>query len=103
MFVMAKNLETVKTGWPIPVKVKESFTEFCGHVDSVAQSDCAGALFLWQHMPERIREWAKLEAKDSPAVGKEFWPGLRALIDASTQELRKTERVPKPAKSAKSG
>ena len=93
MHFMAKKMETVKTGWPIPVKVKESFVDFCDHVKSVAQADCAGALFLWQRMPSRLREWAKLDAHNSPAVPSEFWAGLAAGLDASLQSL--LENLPK--------
>lgn len=60
-------------GWPIPPTVKEAFTDFCKEVGTLAKDDCAGALFVWQYLPAQIREWAKLDAKGTPAVQKEFW------------------------------
>jgi len=48
---MSKIPEKIKPGWAIPVDIKESFVEFCSHIGTVAQEDCAGALFLWQYMP----------------------------------------------------
>ena len=103
MKVMAKKLDMVKTGWPIPVKTKDDFVEFCAHVGSIAQEDCAGSLFLWQNMPAMIREWAKLAAKGSPVVDKQFWDGLSNLIDASVQGLCETEKARQKKKSPKSG
>ena len=103
MMVMAKNLETTKTGWPIPTKVKDSFVEFCAHVDSHAQADCAGALFLWQYMPAQIREWAKLGAKGAPVVDSDFWRGLSTGLELSLQAHSESQRAKVPKKTAKSG
>ena len=40
---MEKNIEKVKTGWIIPVTIKESFVTFCARKGTLAQEDCAGA------------------------------------------------------------
>ncbi len=86
---MVKKLPTTNTGWPVPTTVKEDFVEFVAHVGSIAQEDCAGALFLWQHVPPDIREWAKLDAKGSPAVEAVFWRDLKGLMAARKEpELR---------------
>ena len=87
MTAMAKNQEKIKPGWAIPVQVKDSFKDFCDDAGAIAQDDCAGALFLWQHMPPSIREWAKLEAKNKPYVDKGFWVRLENLIAGSVPTL----------------
>ena len=78
---MQKIKEKVKPGWAIPTDVKDSFVEFCARVGAVAQEDCAGALFLWQHMPPSLREWAKMEAKDSSVKDEQFWKSLGIIIN----------------------
>ena len=65
---MKNNMEKVKTGWEIPVPIKDNFVEFCAHVGAIAQEDCAGALLIWQHLPAQLREVAKLDAKGVPVV-----------------------------------
>jgi hypothetical protein len=80
---MAKIPEKTKPGWAIPTDVKEQFVDFCTHVGSIAQEDCAGALVLWQHMPPQLREWAKLLAKGAAAMDDEWWQGLEARINAA--------------------
>ena len=88
IMIMAQNMDITKTGWPIPTKVKDDFVEFCARVESHAQADCAGALFLWLRMPPQIREWAKLAAKGEDAVPPEFWTGLReGLADSLPSQL----------------
>ena len=88
IMIMAQNMDTTKTGWPIPTKVKDDFVEFCARVETHAQADCAGALFLWLHMPPQIREWAKLAAKGEDAMPPEFWTGLReGLADSLPSQL----------------
>ena len=96
---MKKNIETTKTGWPIPVKVKEEFTDFCERVSSFAQSDCAGALFLWCRMPSNIREWAKLEATDKPVVDENFWAGLQDVLQSIAQDLYEKDKDSRKNKS----
>ena len=103
MRMMAKNLETTKTGWPIPTKVKESFVEFAAHIGAIAQEDCAGALFLWQHMPAQIREWAKLDAKGSPVVDSDFWKGLNVGLELSLRAHSEVQKQRKGKKGAESG
>jgi hypothetical protein len=73
MWEMKKNEEKIKTGWPIPVSVKESFVNFCAKVGCLAQEDCAGALLIWQYLPAQIREKARLEAKNARLMDEDFW------------------------------
>lgn len=98
---MTKIVQKTKPGWAIPTDIKESFVNFCAHIGAIAQEDAAGALFLWQFMPERVREWAKLAAKGAPPVKEGFWQGLRKLIDASTPELSAGSNAAEAKKSAK--
>ena len=100
---MSKINEKVKTGWYIPTAIKESFVEFCAHKGAITQEDCAGALFLWQHVPARLREWAKLEAKDSPVVEGDFWDGLHDGLDASIQALLESQPHKKKTGQTKTG
>jgi len=74
---MKKNPEKIKPGWWLPVKVKESFADFCSDVGHHIQEDFAGALFIWPYLPAQLREWATLDAKDNPVVKPEFWEGLK--------------------------
>jgi len=97
------NMEKVKTGWEIPVPIKDNFVEFCAHVGAIAQEDCAGALLIWQHLPAQIREWAKLDAKGSPVVDPDFWEGLKDGLEVSIQALIESQKQTKQKKSSKSG
>ena len=60
---MLTNMNKIKTGWYIPIDVKESFTSFCVKNAQIAQEACAGALIFWQKLSSEIREAAILEAK----------------------------------------
>jgi hypothetical protein len=98
---MAKISEKTKPGWAIPTNIKEAFIEFCAHVGAIAQEDCAGALFLWQYMPPKIREWAKLHAKGSPVVDLDFWKGFGAGSETSIQALTESQKHKKTRKPSK--
>lgn len=100
---MVKIVEKTKPGWAIPVDIKEEFVEFCAHIGAITQEDCAGALFIWQHLPAQIREYAKLQAKGAPIVDADFWDGLRRGIEVSVQALLESQKHNKRKKSAKSG
>jgi len=76
--------KTTKTaGWPVPDHVKDSFTEFCKRVGTLAKDDCAGALFIWQFLPAHLRERAKLDAKDHPLddATQAFWIELDLALE----------------------
>lgn len=103
---MKKNAELnekVKTGWLVPVKLKESFVNFCAEKGNVAQEDCAGALLIWQHLPAQIREQARLEAKGIQSVDKTFWKqvshGLELGIQAQLNIQQQTQEKEKPPKN----
>lgn len=100
---MTKISEKTKPGWAIPVPVKESFVEFCAHVGAIAQEDCAGALFLWQHLPSQLRELAKLNAKGATVVNSDFWQGLNDGLEVSIQALLESQKQTKQKKSLKAG
>lgn len=93
---MAKKIsqpaEKVKTGWLIPIPVKESFVAFSAEKGTVAQEDCAGALLIWQYLPAQIREEARLEAKGVHSIDKKFWEqfcqGLELGIEAQLNSQR---------------
>lgn len=99
MFVMKKNEEKIKTGWPIPASIKDSFVNFCSEVGCIAQEDCAGALLIWQHLPAQIREQARLEAKGIRAIDIKFWKqfssgvelGLKAQLSIQPQKPEKAK------------
>ena len=82
---MKKNEEKTKTGWPIPLSIKDSFVNFCADMGNLAQEDCAGALLIWQYLPAQIRESARLEAKGIRAVDKRFWNHFRAGLELGIQ------------------
>ena len=103
MRMTMKNIEKIKTGWPIPETVKESFVEFCAHVGAIAQEDCAGALLLWQHLPSQLREMAKLDAKGSPVIDPDFWEGLKDGLEVSIQALIESQKQTKQKNPSKSG
>ena len=98
--MMIKNNEKIKTGWPIPVNVKESFVTFCASKGTLAQEDCAGALTLWQYLPAEIREMVRLEVKGLMEPDLVFWQdfaaGLRLGIHA-----QQAARQEKPGKKGK--
>lgn len=75
-----------KTGWPIPVSIKDLFVTFCAEKGNIAQEDCAGALFLWQYLPPDIRELARLVAKGSKKIDKKFWDNFQKTLLLSTQD-----------------
>jgi len=82
---MKKNEEKTKTGWPIPISVKDSFVNFCAEMGTLAQEDCAGALLIWQHLPAQIRESARLEAKGIRSLDKNFWKQFQAGLELGIQ------------------
>ena len=79
------NTEKTKPGWFIPVKVKDSFVNFCADKGNIIQEDCAGALLIWQYLPAQIRESARLEAKGIRAVDKRFWKHFQAGLELGIQ------------------
>lgn len=83
MMVMKKMEKKTKTGWPIPVSIKDLFVNFCAEKGNLAQEDCAGALFIWQYLPAQIRESARLEAKGSQIADKKFWENFRSSVQQS--------------------
>ena len=83
--MMKKKEEKIKTGWPVPMSVKDSFVNFCAEMGTLAQEDCAGALLIWQYLPAQIRESARLEAKGIRAVDKNFWKHFRAGLELGIQ------------------
>jgi len=85
MGLMKRNIEKIKTGWYIPVPLKEQFVTFCADMGNLAQEDCAGALLIWQYLPAQIRESARLEAKGIRAVDKRFWKHFRAGLELGIQ------------------
>jgi len=98
---MKNNAEKVSTGWLIPSELKESFVSFCAKVGTLAQEDCAGALFVWQYLPPQIREWAKLEAKSESVFDQEFWEGLCAGLEVSLRSLLETQKQNQGRKKSK--
>jgi len=89
---MTKTSDKTKPGWAIPTTVKDDFVDFCANMGTLAQEDCAGALFLWLQMPPQIREWAKLAAKGAPVVAPEFWADWKAGLEKGIAELLQTHR-----------
>jgi len=97
MSVMKKVEEKTKTGWPVPVSIKDSFVEFCAKMGCLAQEDCAGALFIWKYLPAQIREEARLEAKGVKAIDTVFWKhfsdglelGIRAQLNIHPKKPEK--------------
>lgn len=83
---MKKNAEKTKTGWLIPINIKDLFVNFCAEMGNIAQEDCAGALLIWQYLPAQIREAARLEAKGAQKANKEFWENFRKSVQ-KTQPL----------------
>jgi hypothetical protein len=94
---MEKNDKKIKTGWLIPVGIKDLFVNFCAEKGNIAQEDCAGALLIWQYLPAQVREQARLEAKGVQAIDKKFWKqfcsgvelGLRDQLNTQPQGLEK--------------
>ncbi|MHC4397871.1 MAG: hypothetical protein ACYS1A_19680 [Planctomycetota bacterium] len=95
-------IEKVKTGWLVPVKLKESFVNFCAEKGNVAQEDCAGALLIWQYLPAQTRELARLEAKGIQSADKTFWKqfsqGLELGVQAQLNIQRQKQEKEKPPK-----
>lgn len=95
MSVMKKNEEKTKTGWPIPMSIKDSFVNFCAEMGNLAQEDCAGALLIWQYLPAQIRESARLEAKGIRAVDKRFWKHFQTGLELGIQaQLNSQQQKP---------
>ncbi len=92
-----KMTKKIKTGWLVPIELKESFVNFCAEKGNVAQEDCAGALLIWQYLPAQIREQARLEAKGVQSVDKKFWKqfslglelGIQAQLSIQQQQQGK--------------
>lgn len=97
---MKKNPEKIKPGWWVPVKVKESFVDFCSDVGHHVQEDFAGALFIWPYLPAQIRELANLEAKGIETAGNDFWQGLKTGLSGA---LTTPIEIPQQKKAKKSG
>jgi hypothetical protein len=83
---MKKMEKKTKTGWPIPVTIKDLFVSFCAEKGNIAQEDCAGALFLWQYLTPDIRELARLVAKGSKKIDKKFWENFQKSLSLAIQE-----------------
>ena len=83
---MKNNNKKTKTGWPIPIKIKDLFVNFCADKGNIAQEDCAGALFLWQYLPPDIRELARLVAKGSKPIDKKYWENFQKSLLLATTE-----------------
>jgi len=80
---MSTESKTVAPGWKIPSATKDAFREFTANAGTVTQEDCAGALFIWQHLPAQIREWARMDAKGEPRVDPGFWAELHNGMEKS--------------------
>lgn len=100
---MAKsnNAEKVKTGWEIPIKVKEDFVNFCAEKSTLAQEACAGALVIFQLLPAQIREVAMLEAKGIGKVDRKFWDDYRKVIEWTIED--RLRNPPDKLRSKKKG
>lgn len=92
---MNKNLQKVKTGWEVPVTVKDDFVTFCAEKSTLAQEACAGALIIFQLLPAQIRELAMLEAKGKGLVDRKFWEDYRRGLEAAIEDrLRSPLDIP---------
>ena len=85
---MAKKPEKVSLGWYVPTEARRLFVEFCSDVGTVAQEDCAGAMFIWQYLPAQIREQAKRQTKGVSAIDEEFWVQFQAGLDLALRALQ---------------
>lgn len=72
-------------GWTVPVSVKDAFVDFCTSRGARIQEDAAGALVIWKYLPAQIREWARLEAKGTPAVDRQFWESFARSLELALQ------------------
>ena len=97
MAVMKDFKKKVKTGWPIPEPVKESFVLFCAEKGTLAQEDCAAALLIFQYLPAQVREEARLEAKGARAIDKNFWILFAHGVDLGVR-AHQDSRQPGPGK-----
>ena len=88
-----KMVKKVKTGWLVPVELKDSFVNFCAEKGNLAQEDCAGSLLVWQYLPAQIREQARLEAKGVHAVGRNFWVQFSHEIEAVSLKITENKAV----------
>lgn len=89
--------EFPQAGWPVPRETKEEFTDFTRAEGTLAQADCAGALFIWQYLPAQLRQRAKRDSQTVPRKDEAlaFWIRFAAALDDTSSELllRSVERV----------
>jgi len=97
-----KNDEKSQIGWRLPPSLKDKFTEFCEPSLDSMEEEAAAALLIYMHLPRKIRELAKLEAKGVELVEPRFWAdfgkGLELGITAqlNTPQKKRDSRKKKP-------
>ena len=98
-----ENHEKTQVGWRLPTGLRDAFVDFCVKTDRDSmEEEAAAALHIYMHLPEKIRELAKLETKGVSMVESEFWDdfgeGLQLGIKA---QLKNQKPKPKKASSQK--
>ena len=92
------NNEKIQIGWRLPQDLKDRFSGFCDKPSSDSmEEEAAGAIYVYMHLPQKIRELAKLEAKSVPMVDPAFWDdfgrGLELGIKAQLNIQQKPRDV----------
>lgn len=93
----------IQIGWRLPPGLKDKFSNFCDDPNSGSmEEEAAGALYIYMHLPEKIRELAKLEAKGVSMVESEFWDefgeGLQLGIKAQLKNQPPKRKKPSSRK-----
>ncbi len=95
-----ENHEKTQVGWRLPAALRDLFVGFCAKTDRDSmEEEAAAALHIYMHLPEKIRELAKLETKGVSMVEPEFWSDFDKALELGIKAQLKSQR-PKRKKSS---